>query len=335
MQSAEGKGTKMEREDKVYERHLEMLEHNMGRSIMHYMHDDNVTEIIVNPDGKLWIDTFDKGFQYTGVVMEPEDTKRIIYAVADLAGQVIDVKNDPALQAHIPASRLFASCRFQGLLPMIVEAPGMNIRKHAKKVLTLDEYVAQGSMSESQRAVIQQAIHGKKNIVIAGGTGSGKTTLVNAVLAEISKLDERIVTIEDTKELKCSAENFVALTTTDSVDMDSLLRKTLRLSPNRIVVGEIRGKEALTLIDAWSTGHRGGCSTLHSDSAMDTLYRLEDLVSRLTVSAPQAGIARAIDIVIYIAKRATKRGVDEVLAIDGWDRERHEYITHRLDEPMT
>lgn len=321
----------MEREDKVYERHLQMLEHNMGRSIMHYMHDDNVTEVIVNPDGKLWIDTFDKGFQDTGVVMEAEDTKRIIYAVADLAGQVIDVKNDPALQAHIPESRLFANCRFQGLLPMIVEAPSFNIRKHAKKILTLDEYVAQGTMSERQREVIMEAIHGKKNIIVAGGTGSGKTTLVNAVLAEISKLDERIVTIEDTRELKCSAENFVALNTTDSVDMDNLLRKTLRLSPNRIVVGEIRGKEALTLIDAWSTGHRGGCSTVHSDSATDTLFRLEDLVSRVSISAQQAGIARAIDVVIYIAKRAIRRSVDEVLSIDGWDRERHEYITHRLD----
>ena len=151
------------------------------------------------------------------------------------------------------------------------------------------------------------------------------------MLAEISKLDEHIVTIEDTRELKCSAENFVALNTTDSVDMDNLLRKTLRLSPNRIVVGEIRGKEALTLIDAWSTGHRGGCSTVHSDSAMDTLYRLEDLVSRVSISAQQAGIARAIDVVIYIAKRAIRRGIEEVLSIDGWDRERHEYITHRLD----
>ncbi len=214
---------------------------------------------------------------------------------------------------------------------MIVEAPSFNIRKHAKKTLTLDEYVAQGTMSERQREVILEAIHGKKNIIVAGGTGSGKTTLVNAVLAEISKLDERIVTIEDTRELKCSAENAVTLNTTDSVDMDNLLRKTLRLSPNRIVVGEIRGKEALTLIDAWSTGHRGGCSTVHSDSAMDTLYRLEDLVSRVSISAQQAGIARAIDVVIYIAKRAIRRSVDEVLSIDGWDRERHEYITHRLD----
>ena len=120
---------------------------------------------------------------------------------------------------------------------------------------------------------------------------------------------------------------------TDTVDMDNLLRKTLRLSPNRIVVGEVRGKEALTLIDAWSTGHRGGCSTVHSDSARDTLFRLEDLVSRVSLSAQQAGIARAIDVIVYIERRAAARVVTEVLAIDGWDRERHDYRTHRLDEP--
>ncbi|WP_083812215.1 ATPase, T2SS/T4P/T4SS family [Centipeda periodontii] len=141
------------------------------------------------------------------------------------------------------------------------------------------------------------------------------------------------VKIEDTKELKCTAENYVALSTTDTVDMDNLLRKTLRLSPNRIVVGEVRGKEALTLVDAWSTGHRGGCSTVHSDSAHDTLFRLEDLVSRVSISSQQAGIARAIDVIVYIERRAASRVIAEVLSIDGWDREAHDYITHRLDEP--
>jgi len=321
----------MEREDKVYERHLQMLEHNMGRSIMQYMHDDNVTEVMVNPDGRLWLDTFDKAIVPTDVVMKPEDTKRIIYMVADISGQVIDLKVDPSLQANIPESRLFSNCRFQAELPPIVTAPSFNIRKHSKIVITLNDYVRQGAMSEMQRQVILDAIHGKKNIIAAGGTGSGKTTLLNAILAEISTLGDRIVTIEDTKELKCTAENYVALSTTDTVDMDNLLRKTLRLSPNRIVVGEVRGKEALTLIDAWSTGHRGGCSTVHSDSAHDTLFRLEELVSRVSISSQQAGIARAIDVIVYIERKAVSRTIAEVLSIDGWDRERHDYTTHRLD----
>ena len=318
-------------ENEVWERRLRVLETCLGRSIMQYMHDDNVTEVMVNPDGRLWLDTFDKGVVPTDVVMEPEDTKRIIYMVASISGQVIDLKVDPSLQANIPASRLFSNCRFQAELPPIVNAPSFNIRKHSKIVITLDDYVRQGAMTEMQRQVILDAIHGKKNIIAAGGTGSGKTTLLNAILAEISTLGDRIVTIEDTKELKCTAENYVALSTTDTVDMDNLLRKTLRLSPNRIVVGEVRGKEALTLVDAWSTGHRGGCSTVHSDSANDTLFRLEDLVSRVSVSSQQAGIARAIDVIVYIERRAVSRTIAEVLSIDGWDRERHDYMTHRLD----
>lgn len=318
-------------ENEVWERRLRVLETCLGRSIMQYMHDDNVTEVMVNPDGRLWLDTFDKGVVPTDVVMEPEDTKRIIYMVASISGQVIDLKVDPSLQANIPASRLFSNCRFQAELPPIVNAPSFNIRKHSKIVITLDDYVRQGTMTEMQRQVILDAIHGKKNIIAAGGTGSGKTTLLNAILAEISTLGDRIVTIEDTKELKCTAENYVALSTTDTVDMDNLLRKTLRLSPNRIVVGEVRGKEALTLVDAWSTGHRGGCSTVHSDSAYDTLFRLEDLVSRVSVSSQQAGIARAIDVIVYIERRAVSRTIAEVLSIDGWDRERHDYMTHRLD----
>mgnify|MGYP000934910417 FL=1 len=318
-------------ENEVWERRLRVLETCLGRSIMQYMHDDNVTEVMVNPDGRLWLDTFDKGVVPTDVVMEPEDTKRIIYMVASISGQVIDLKVDPSLQANIPASRLFSNCRFQAELPPIVNAPSFNIRKHSKIVITLDDYVRQGAMTEMQRQVILDAIHGKKNIIAAGGTGSGKTTLLNAILAEISTLGDRIVTIEDTKELKCTAENYVALSTTDTVDMDNLLRKTLRLSPNRIVVGEVRGKEALTLVDAWSTGHRGGCSTVHSDSAYDTLFRLEDLVSRVSISSQQAGIARAIDVIVYIERRAVSRTIAEVLSIDGWDRERHDYMTHRLD----
>ena len=115
--------------------------------------------------------------------------------------------------------------------------------------------------------------------------------------------------------------------------MDALLKKTLRLSPNRIVVGEVRNKEALTLIDAWSTGHRGGCSTVHSDSALETLFRLEGMISRVSITPQQASIARAINVIVYIAKRAAVRRVEEVIAVDTWDAGKGEYIVHRLDDP--
>lgn len=317
----------------VRERLISVLEMSLGSDIMRYMHMDNVTEVMVNPDGKLWLDMEGKGFVYTGITMPEDATKRIIYSVADLSGQVIDMKQNPSLQADIPASCLFTNCRFQAELPPIVTGPSFNIRKHSKTVYTLDDYVEQGSMTKSQCAVIRDAILHHKNIIAAGGTASGKTTLLNAILAEISKLDERIVTIEDTKELKCTAQNKTALTTQEHVGMDDLLRMTLRLSPNRIVVGEVRGKEALTLIDAWSTGHRGGCSTVHSDSALETLFRLENMIARVSVTPQQASIARAINVIVYIAKRAARRRIEEVIAVDTWDSKAGEYITHRLDDP--
>ena len=317
----------------VWERRLQILETSLGADIMHYMHQDDVTEVMVNPDGKLWIDRFGVGFEDTGIRMDPDKTKRVIYAIADLSGNTINLKVDPSLQADIPASRLFSNCRFQAELPGLVDAPSFNIRKHSKSVYTLADYVTQGSMTKSQHDAIIAAIHNHRNVIAAGGTASGKTTLLNAILAEISTLGERIITIEDTKELKCTAENSVALTTMENVDMDALLKKILRLSPNRIVVGEVRSKEALTLIDAWSTGHRGGCSTVHSDSALETLFRLEGMISRVSITPQQASIARAINVIVYIAKRAAVRRVEEVIAVDTWDAGKGEYIVHRLDDP--
>lgn len=311
---------------------LAMLENNLGEDIMRYMHDDNIFEVIVNPDGKLWVDTFSDGFLDTGIVMNPSSTKRIIYAIADLSGQTINLNADPSLQADIPASRLFSNARFQAELPNIVEGPSFNIRKHSKQVFTLDDYVKQGTMTLEQKDIIIQAVHAGKNIIAAGGTKSGKTTLLNAILAEVSKLGERVITIEDTKELQCTAPNKVALYTTDYVDMDMLLKKTLRISPNRIVVGEVRSKEASTLIEAWSTGHRGGCSTVHSESAIETLYRLEEMISRVSLTPQSAAIGRAIDIVVYLRYKNTNRKIEEIISVDKFDKINKEYITTRLDQ---
>lgn len=310
----------------VTERRWGALEENLGPDVMRYMHDDEVFEVMVNPDGRLWLDTFHDGFVDTGIILLEQNTKRIIYAVADLSGQVIDVQHDPSLQADIPKSRLFANCRFQAELPPLVTGPSFNIRKHSREVYTLDDYVKQGTMTPLQRDVILQAVHDGRNIIAAGGTKSGKTTLLNAILHEISKLGQRIITIEDTKELKCTAENQVGFVTMEHVDMDALLRKTLRKSPNRIVVGEVRGKEALTLIHAWSTGHRGGCASVHSESAIETLYRLEEMVSQASVTPQQAAIARAIDVVVYLRYRAMQRRIEEILFVKDYDKAQDKYI---------
>lgn len=305
-------------------RTLTALASVMGDRLLSFMTDDNISEIMLNSDGTVWIDTFDQGCIDSGLKMEPMQGKQIIYFVAALSGQVIDTDKMPYLEAEIKGGSLFANCRFQGELPTIVDAPSFNIRKHSKQIFTLDDYVAQGAMTERQKEALLESIRTHKNIIAAGGTASGKTTMLNAILQEISKSTDRVILIEDTPELQCTAKNHQNLRTKEpGVDMDRLLRITLRKSPKRIVVGEVRGKEVLTLLTAWSTGHRGGCSTVHSDSALDTLYRMEDMASEPL----QARIGRAIDLVVYLRMNGVKRVVEEILQVDRYDKSSQEYIT--------
>jgi len=311
-------------------RSLERLEFAMGQDVLKYMKDPNVFEVYINPDKKLWIDTFSEGKVYTGIDLTPELSKQIIYSVAAISGQVITA-NFPMLEADVPNSKFFESFRFEGILPGIVIEPTFNIRKHPKQILTLDDYVKQGVMTQRQKDIIVQAILDKKNIIAAGATSSGKTTLLNAILEEISKLSDRVIMIEDTKELHCAAKDYVALRTLKNVNMMELLRSTLRLSPKRIVVGEIRNDEALTLLDAWSTGHGGGCSTVHSNSAYDTLLRLETLTSRVSKNPQEITIGRAVDMVVYLKYDGLKRTLEEIISVTGYDSQKKEYITHQIN----
>lgn len=307
-------------------RTLEALANSMGKEILRYMKDDNVAEVALNTDEELWIDTFDQGWIDTGIKINPSQAKRIIYGVAALSGTVIDIENKPFLEAEIKESHLFGKARFQGELPAIVDSPSFNIRKHASQIYTLEDYVRQGTMTEVQRRQIVKAVQNHWNIIAAGGTSSGKTTLLNAILAEVSKTGDRIVIIEDTGELQCSAPNHVNLKTQKpAVDMDTLLRITLRKSPRRIVVGEVRDKAALSLLKAWNTGHDGGCATVHSDSAEETLYRLEQMIEEISVNPQPSMIGRSVDMVVYIKKEGVKRKIDEIVHVKGYDKRTKEY----------
>ncbi|MBO6209292.1 MAG: P-type conjugative transfer ATPase TrbB [Schwartzia sp.] len=302
----------------------------MGAELIALMRDDAVFEVIANPDGKIWTDTFDRGRVDTGIVLDAGQIRQIIFDVAALSDSVIS-ETFPLLEAEIPDSRLFDRSRFQGELPDVVPAPDFNIRKHPKKVLSLDDYVKQGTMTTRQKAIIMTAIQQKKNIIAAGGTKSGKTTLLNAILQEISKLPDRVILIEDAPELRCTAKDHVSLRTMPNVTMDHLLRATLRKTPDRIVVGEVRGGEALSLLDAWSTGHRGGCSTVHSNSAMDTLIRLENMTSRVARNPQQFTISRAVDIIVYLKYEHLKRRIEEIISVESYDYVTHQYITHTIE----
>ncbi len=293
-----------------------MLLSALGKDIQTYMHDDDIIEIMLNPDGKLWVDRLSQSKQYTGKKIEKHDAERIIRIVSSHVDTVCNAAH-PLISAELP----YSGARFQGMLPPVVENPTFTIRKKATRIFSLKDYVQQGVMPDKVVYLIQQAVHDRKNILIAGGTGSGKTTLANAILMDMAKYDDRLVIIEDTLELQCAAKDYVSLRTSDQVSMESLLKATMRLRPDRIIVGEVRGGEALTLLKAWNTGHPGGLATVHANSAIQGLVRIEQLIQEAIMGIPRQLIADAIHMVIYIQRNGIQRMVQEVIQVDGYDRD--------------
>lgn len=299
--------------------------------IMPLMKTPDIYEIYANADGRIWTLSNAVGKKRTDIVMEPIEVRNIIQSVAALDDRIID-DVDPKLDAKIPGNPEFPMCRFHGTLPPTVLNPVMNIRKHSTVIFTLEDYLNQGTITKQQYDILVEAIRKKKNIIAAGGTGSGKTTLLNAILQEISKSPDRIISIEDTNELQCSAEDYVAMTAEEGVTMHSCVKQVLRMTPKRIVVGEVRGEEALDLLTAWSTGHKGGCCTVHSNDAVNTLTRLVDMTSRVTINPQPRTIAEAIDIILYIRfdDNHNKRWIEDIISIDGYEAKEDKFLYHKL-----
>jgi len=302
------------------------------KDLMPFLKDKKVFEVYVNPDHKIWVDSLGKGRVYTGKTIPPEKTKGIILSVAALTNQIV-APNRPVLDADIPKNPYFPKCRFEGNLPNVVPSPTLNIRKHPETIFTLEDYVKQGTLTETQYRVLIDGIRKKKNIIAAGGTKSGKTTFLNAILNEISKLDDRVIIIEDTPELQCTAKDCVQMRATAEFTMEDCLRQVLRMTPDRIVVGEVRSGEALALLDAWSTGHGGGCSTVHSNSAKDTLLRLENMTARVSRNPQQATIAQAINYIVYLKYTGNTRKVQEIIELLGYDSVTKKYSYRSLASP--
>ncbi|MDR2017923.1 MAG: P-type conjugative transfer ATPase TrbB [Syntrophobacterales bacterium] len=254
---------------------LEMLSTALGPHVNKLLADPSVVELMLNPDGRLWEDRLGAGRSDTGATMSPADAQRVIELAASSTGSICNAAY-PMVSTELPGS----GSRFQGMLPPVTSTPVFTIRKKALMVFTLNDYIRDGIITESQKEKIIEAVQQKKNILIVGGTGSGKTTLANAVLHEVSKTQDRCIIIEDTLELQCTAPDTVFLRSRDHVSMNDLLKATMRLRPDRIIVGEVRGPEALTLLKAWNTGHPGGVATVHANSAKGGLTRLEQLIRR-------------------------------------------------------
>jgi len=272
-------------------------------------------EIMANPDGSVWIEKAGIGVVVSKHTLEASDRERVIRLVASGVGEAAN-RASPIVSAELPGS----GERFEGLLPPVSTAPCFSIRKPATTPFELGDYVDQGALSPALCAALRESVANRANILIAGGTSSGKTTFTNALLAEPAFQEDRIVILEDTRELCCAAPNHVQLRThRGSVSLQQLVRSTLRLRPDRIIVGEVRGAEALDLLKAWNTGHPGGITTLHANSAYGALQRLEQLTLEATSRAPFGLIAEAVDVVVFMSRAGGQRRIEEALRVSGFD----------------
>ena len=325
--NANGDGT-AERHDRIGD----ALVRYLGPAVTHAFADDDVTEVYLNPqDGAVRVDTRSRGKIETGQHLPPHRVEMFLNAVAATIGTSL-TRDHPCLQAELPDA-VFRGSRLQGFVPPIVACPTFTIRKPPATVYSLDDYVGAGILSDRQRTVLGDAVESHWSILIIGGTNSGKTTLVNAVLKEITDRipQERLVVLEDTVELQCAAPDHLALRTSPNVTLADLVRSTLRTRPDRIVVGEVRGPEALDLLDAWATGHPGGVATLHASSPEGALLRLDRLAQRANVPPQAALIAEAIDLIALIQGGNGDRRVTDLVRVLGLDSNGR-YILNRFTE---
>lgn len=288
------------------------LQEALGDQLCVALDDATVVEIMLNPDGKLFIERLGHGVAPAGE-MSAAAAEMVIGTVAHALQSEVDT-DQPIISGELP----IGGHRFEGLLPPVVAKPAFTIRRRASRLIPLDDYVRTGVMAEYHASTIRSAISARLNIIISGGTGSGKTTLANAVIDEIVKSapEDRLVILEDTAEIQCAAENAVLLHTSDTVDMARLLKSTMRLRPDRIVVGEVRDGAALTLLKAWNTGHPGGVATIHSNTAMSALRRLEQLTAEASQQPMHEVIGEAVDLVISIERTPRGRRVRDVIQVE-------------------
>jgi P-type conjugative transfer ATPase TrbB len=301
----------------IQERRLdELLRRQLGAKILAAIGDPQITEIIINEDGRVWYESYGKGMHEAGLRIAPSQIESLIGTVAASLGIVANA-DSPIVEGELS----IAGIRFEGLLPPVARKPCCVMRKPAQVLYALDDYIRDGILEKAHAEVLREAIDRRLNIVVAGGTGSGKTTLAGAMINEmVERSDpyERYVIIEDTLEIQCRARNLVQLHTAESADMTRLVRTTMRLRPDRIIIGEVRGAEALALLKAWNTGHPGGVTTIHANSARAALTRLSSLVQEAGVPSQPELIAETINLIVFIVRMARGRRVSEVVRVDGY-----------------
>ncbi len=305
----------------AHRRYLNMLQTAFGVEIMKLLEDDEVIEIMLNPDGQLIVEKLYKGKEPTGVYIPEERSDNIVKLVASFKNRIAD-DEAPEVSTEIP----FKGARFQGWLPPIVAKPTFAIRKKAVHIFKLEDYLEKKSITQKAYEVLKEAVKNRKNIVVVGGTGSGKTTFANALVSELNGSHDRILVLEDLPELQIKAEDVVFMCTSSHVTMRDLVKGSLRMRPDRIIIGEVRDGAALELLKAWNTGHPGGICTIHANSAESAPYRFEDLLQEVVITVPRNLILQAIDMIAFIERdKEGHRNLKELVSLDGYDEANKAY----------
>lgn len=275
---------------------------------------DTVTDINRNPDGKIFVDELGMDtYEVASHFLSNEAAESLIGAVAAIMGLPCDEHN-PIVEAML----LGGMARFTGVMPPSTHpGPSISIRRPSMIPRTLPDYIKSGTLSPQHATAIRRAISNRHNMLIVGSTGSGKTTFANALFSEIVDTfpspDERFIIIEDTPELRCSAVNVVPMLVNPAMSMQKALKTSMRMSPMRICIGELRGEEALVLIKAWNTGHRGGLTTIHSSDSLSAMIRLESLIGESGKTISRQEIVNAVQTIIVLKRSA--RGVRRITQV--------------------
>lgn len=285
------------------------LEHDLG-PVLALLEDPDVVEILANGDGILWADTHSRGLEQRGQFSATQ-IETLLRTIAGQRGIVVG-EEAPVLETRLP---IWGS-RVEGIVAPVVEGAAISLRKPASLIYTLEQYVEQGMLGKADAEALGTAVVDRKNIMVSGGPGTGKTTFANALLDHLARAapEQRVVILEDTPELQCAVVNRITMRATEQVDLRRLVRATLRLRPDRVIVGEVRGPEALDLLKVWNTGVPGGVATIHANAAGAVSARLRDLIEEGGVKAGSHLLEETVDVVVHLDRRDGRRRVAEIAA---------------------
>ena len=298
----------------VESRIYDAIKHSLGADVVALLEDDSVIEILRNANGALCVERLGRDIEKVENSLTDRHVESLIRLLASSASEICNDKH-PSLAIKLP----YWQARFQGLLPPVVDAPSFSIRKHAKHIFSLEHYLKSGSINKAQYEVLLEAVTNRENIIISGGTGSGKTTIANAILAKMIETGDRIITVEDTPELRLPSDTGLQIFTKSNIGYGSqqALKDILRLRPDRIVLGELRDGACLDLIKAWNTGHSGGLTTIHANSCELAMKRVESLIAEVSVNVPRELISQTVNLVIQVKRQGPRRVVSEIIKISG------------------